>query len=311
MNFTWEIKKEIINRSGTLEEKARLASLSAFFRTSGTLGVQDGTPSFFLVSETEMVAEFFMELFLSAFQTELTVSHAVQDRMSGRDKLVLIAPQSMTLTVLKKLGIYRRDGRDFRAGILPSLMQTDEAKIAYIRGAFLGGGSCNTPKNGGGYHLEMVFTEKRTAMDVCRVLDGLGVYAKRIARKDSHVVYIKSKEIISDFLAIIGVPNALKKFGVILEERDVANQSNRAKNCFSGNADKTAIASVKQVLAIQKIADKQGLSGLGEELRLLAKARIDNPAMNLRELAEKMQVSKSCLNHRMRRLMQIADEMEE
>lgn len=312
MNFTWEIKKEIIARSANAGDKSRRASLSAFFRTSGTLGVQaDGMPSFFLVSETEIVAEFFMRLFSEEFKTELTISHAIMDRKSGRDKLVLVCPPSVSLTVLQKLGIYRKDGQDFRAGILPSLIKTEEEKIAYIRGAFLGGGSCNTPKNGAGYHLEIVCNEKKSASDLCKVLDELGVFAKRIVRKETHVVYIKSKEIISDFLAIIGVNTALKKFGAILEERDESNQNNRARNCFSGNADKTAIASVKQVMAIQKIDEVQGLSGLSEELRILANARLQNPEMNLRELAECLNVSKSCLNHRMRRLMQIADEIEE
>ncbi len=311
MNFTSEIKKEIINRSGKWNEKFRLASLSAFLRTSGTLGVQDGTPSFFLVSETEMVAEFFMRQFFDEFQAELTVSHAAQDRMSGRDKLVLVCPPSVAYIALKKLGIYRRDGQDFRFGILPSLVKTDEEKIAYVRGAFLGGGSCNAPKNGGGLHLEVVFNEKETARDFCKMLDELGIFAKKIVRKEDHVVYIKSKEIISDFLAIIGATNALKKFSAILEEREVSNQSNRAKNCFSGNADKTAIASVKQVMSIQKIEEIQGLGNLSEDLRVVAKTRLKYPEMNLRELAEKLQLSKSCLNHRIRRLMQIADGLEE
>ena len=311
MNFTWEIKKELITRSKGWDAKQRIASLSAFLRTCGTLGISNGVPSFFLVSETEMVAEFFTKQFFEEFHTELTVSHATMDRMSGRDKLVLVCPASVSQAVLQSLGVLKRNGQDFRTGIASALIRTEEQKIAYVRGAFLGGGSCNTPKNGAGYHLEMVFSDKKTALDTCILLDELGIFAKQIVRKESHVVYIKSKEIISDFLAIIGATTSLKKFGEILEERDVANQNNRARNCFSGNADKTAIASVKQVLAIQKIEENQGLSGLGEDLRLLAKARLANPEISLRELSEVLGVSKSCLNHRMRKLMQIAEEIVE
>ena len=311
MNFTGDIKKEIIHRSERWSESEKRAALSAFFRTSGTLGVQDGTPTFFLVSETEMVAERFMQIFADLFGVELVVSHATMDRMSGRDKLVLSCPLLTSQTALQRLGLWQESKVDFRQGVLPSLVKTEDDQIAYIQGAFLGGGSCNTPKNGAGYHLELVFIEKKTAQNVRRILDELGVFAKLITRKETYVLYIKSKEIISDFLAICGADGALKKFGAILEERDVANQNNRARNCFSGNADKTAIASVKQVMAIQKLTDNNALSDLSEDLRLLARTRLAYPEMNLRELAEKLNVSKSCLNHRMRKLMQIADELED
>ena len=311
MNFTWEIKKELIHRSASWGKGEKCAALSAFLRTSGTLGVQDGIPLFFLVSETEMVAEFFMRIFAEIFQTELIVSNATMDRMSGRDKLVLSCPIEHTEKVVKSLGLWREKNKDFRQGILPSLIKSEEEKIAYVQGAFLGSGSCNTPKDGAGYHLETVFEDRKTAADFCKILDELGVVAKRVMRKETHVVYIKSKEIISDFLAIIGVYGALKKFGNILEERDAANQSNRAKNCIAGNADKTAIAAVKQVMAIQKIQDKYALSELSEDLRVLAKARLQNPTGSFKELAERLNVSKSCLNHRMRKLMQIAEEIED
>lgn len=310
MNFTLEIKKELIARSEDWDKNCRRASMSAFLRTSGTVGVYEGTPSFFLVSETEMVAEFYTKQFFEEFHTELTVSHATMDRMSGRDKLVLVCPPAISENVLHALGVCKRGKKELRAGILPSLIKSEEEKIAYVRGAFLGGGSCNTPQNGAGYHLEIVFNDEKTSVQFCLVLDELGVFAKRIVRKETNVVYIKSKEIISDFLAIIGAQTALRKFGAILESRDIANQNNRARNCFSGNADKTAIASVKQVMAIKKIDEKLGLSGLSEDLRILAKARLDNPEISLRELAERLNVSKSCLNHRMRRLMQTADEIE-
>lgn len=310
MNFTLDVKKELINRSAVWGKTEKRAALSAFLRTSGTLGVQNGIPTFFLVSETEMVAQFFMRIFAEIFQTELIVSHATMDRMSGRDKLVLSCPNEHTKKVLTYLGLWNESKNDFRHSILSSLVKTDIEKTGYVQGAFLGGGSCNTPKDGAGYHLEMVFDNKKTATNFCGILDELGVFAKRIERKETHVAYIKSKEIISDFLSIIGAQNALRKFGDILEERDASNQSNRARNCFSGNADKTAIAAVKQVMAIKKIQENDGLKDLSEELRALAKARLKNPTGSFKELAESLNLSKSCLNHRLRRLMQIADEIE-
>ena len=312
MNFTSDIKKEIIARG--LGEKGELAlkraGLSAFLRTSGELGFVGGEPTFFLVSETENVAEFFMRVFFETFGAELFITHATMDRMSGRDKLVLQCPQAKTIEVLQKLGLLKRGGKQLKEGITPSLVKEEGEKIAYIQGAFLGGGSCILPSaSGTGYHLEIVFSEKQTAKDFCDLLIELELFAKLVERKDTFVAYIKSKEAISDFLAIVGAKNCLNKFALLSEKREESNRNNRAQNCISGNADKAAIAAVKQVVAIQKIEKATSFKGLSEELSSLARARLKNPAVSLRELAKILNVSKSCLNHRMRRLMEIAEEL--
>ncbi len=312
MSFTSDLKKEIINRfvSESKTDGEKKAAFSAFLRTSGTLGVQENEPTFFLVSETEYVAEFFMRTFAETFGAELSVTHAVMDRMSGRDKLVLLCPKNLGRETLSALRLLKREGNDFREGICKILTRGDERKIAYIRGAFLGGGSCTLPTDGGtGYHLEIVFNEKKTAKDFCLMLDEFDLFAKWIERKETYVVYIKSKEAISDFLAVIGARNTLKKFAGIAEKRDEANNDNRARNCMAGNADKTAIAAVKQVVAIKKIEEKTHYKDLSEELTTLAKLRLKHPEKTLQELANMLGVSKSCLNHRMRRLIEIAEEL--
>ena len=139
-------------------------------------------------------------------------------------------------------------------------------------------------------------------------MDGEELLAKTVRRSGAFVVYVKSKETISDFLSVVGAENALKKFSLLVEKRDEANRNNRAANCFSGNADKTATAAVRQVMAIRAIEENVGLCSLEEEMRETAKARLDYPALSLKELAEKLNVSKSCLNHRLRRIEEISRE---
>lgn len=312
MNFTVEIKKEIINRGVGDTQLEKKAALSAFVRTCGEYGVVQDTPTFFLVSQTERVAEFFMGVFSELFLCDLAVAHATQDRLRGRDKLVITCPPSQGTRVLSALGILKKDGVTFRGEILPSLVKTDEQKISYIKGAFLGSGSCLLPSdNGSGYHLEFIFPEKQTALDFCRVLAQFEVLARWVERKERFVVYIKSKEAISDFFAVIGVEHALKKFTAFLDKRDEANYDNRARNCMAGNADKSAIAAVKQVVAIRKIEEHAQLTDLSEELRTLAKARLKHTEMTLKELAQLLGESKSCINHRMRKLLELAEEIKE
>ena len=120
MNFTLEVKKEIINRSlakkRTLEEAiaAKKAALSAFIRTSGQLGFYEGLPNFFITTETERVAEFFTSLFYDVFGFELSVS-AHHNKLSGRDKLLLTCPATECKRVLKDLGLLRDKGDGFKA----------------------------------------------------------------------------------------------------------------------------------------------------------------------------------------------------
>ena len=313
MNFTSDIKKEIISRGkvpGRRGEGERKAAISAFLRTSGDVGITNGFPAFYFVSETENVAEFFMALFFDTFGVNLYISHATMDKMSKRDKLVLQCPEEYSAEIAKALGLVKKTG-DIRDGISASLISTDERKISYIRGAFLGGGSCTVPTENGksGYHLEVVFQSKKIAREFCELLAEFELLAKLTERKESSVVYIKSKELISDFLSIIGAENCLRKFSLLVEKRDKANNDNRARNCIAGNADKAAIAAVKQVVAIEKLKNSAGFNELSSELKALAKARIENPSMSLQELADRLGVSKSCLNHRMRKLMELAEEL--
>ncbi len=306
MSFTSDIKKEIIHR-GLHTDEERIAALSAFVRTSGFVGEKDGAPSFFIVSETENVAEFFMAAFAETFKVDLSVTHATMDRMSGRGKLLLQCPPAHVKRVLESLYLLSGEGIDER------LLDTEEEQIAYVKGAFLGGGSCTLPSVGAktGYHLEIVFSNRETAQDFGDLLDGLEMLVGLVKRKDTFVVYIKSKEVISDFLSIVGAEHTLHKFSALVEKRDRANQSNRAQNCMASNADKTAIAAVKQVVAIKKLQTSSLYSDLSEELKQLATERVKNATMSMQELADYLKISKSCLNHRMRKLIELAAKCEE
>lgn len=315
MNFTADIKKEIISRGmgkgadGLAEKKA---GFSAFVRTSGELYHLDGNPTFRLISERENIAEFFTAAFSEIFSAELSIINATFDRKRGRDKLLLQCPLSISEQALTELALLRKNG-EFRESVSATLTNTEKRKISYIRGAFLGSGSCTIPSETGkaGYHLEIIFPLRKTARDFCEILCDFEIIAKMTKRKDTHVVYIKSKEQISDFLAVIGAKKALKRLSELVEQRDKSNHENRAQNCMAGNADKAAIAAVKQVKAIKRLVDLGMLANQSEELQALAKTRVDNPSKSLQELADMLKISKSCLNHRMRRLTALAQRTEE
>lgn len=310
MNFTSDVKKELMKLPCGKEESR--AALSAYFSACGVFAESGtGEPEFFLVSETERVAEFFTGLFYNLFGERLIVSRAVKDRLSGRSRLILECPRGAK-NALETLELYK-PGAGFTVGVPQVFKENDAARRAYICGAFLGGGSITLPADGKktGYHLEIAFPaeedgESAVAEEFAALAEADDLLLKCVKRGGETVAYMKSKEAISDFLSVLGAENALKKFGAFCEEREKNNNLNRAANCSSFNADKTATAAVKQVLAIEKIVAAGADATLAAPLKELIALRLARPELSLQELADELGVSKSCLSHRMRKLTEIA-----
>lgn len=310
MNFTSDVKKELMKLPCGKEESR--AALSAYFSACGVFAESGtGEPEFFLVSETERVAEFFTGLFYNLFGERLIVSRAVKDRLSGRSRLILECPRGAK-NALETLELYK-PGAGFTVGVPRVFKENDAARRAYICGAFLGGGSITLPADGKktGYHLEIAFPaeedgESAVAEEFAALAETDDLLLKCVKRGGETVAYMKSKEAISDFLSVLGAENALKKFGAFCEEREKNNNLNRAANCSSFNADKTATAAVKQVLAIEKIVAAGADTTLAAPLKKLIALRLARPELSLQELADELGVSKSCLSHRMRKLTEIA-----
>lgn len=310
MNFTSDVKKELMKLPCGKEESR--AALSAYFSACGVFAESGtGEPEFFLVSETERVAEFFTGLFYNLFGERLIVSRAVKDRLSGRSRLILECPRGAK-NALETLELYK-PGAGFTVGVPQVFKGNDAARRAYICGAFLGGGSITLPADGKktGYHLEIAFPaeedgESAVAEEFAALAEADDLLLKCVKRGGETVAYMKSKEAISDFLSVLGAENALKKFGAFCEEREKNNNLNRAANCSSFNADKTATAAVKQVLAIEKIVAAGADTTLAAPLKKLIALRLARPELSLQELADELGVSKSCLSHRMRKLTEIA-----
>lgn len=310
MNFTSDVKKELMKLPCGKEESR--AALSAYFSACGVFAESGtGEPEFFLVSETERVAEFFTGLFYNLFGERLIVSRAVKDRLSGRSRLILECPRGAK-NALETLELYK-PGAGFTVGVPQVFKENDAARRAYICGAFLGGGSITLPADGKktGYHLEIAFPaeedgESAVAEEFAALAEADDLLLKCVKRGGETVAYMKSKEAISDFLSVLGAENALKKFGAFCEEREKNNNLNRAANCSSFNADKTATAAVKQVLAIEKIVAAGADTTLATPLKKLIALRLARPELSLQELADELGVSKSCLSHRMRKLTEIA-----
>ena len=313
-NFTGEIKREIM-KNGLENACCKTAALSAFLRTTGSVIRSGENYGFEFVTESEDVAAFFIGILEELYGAELKVEQATTDARNGRDRLVFSCISDKSLYILGQLGIVERgeDSLEFRLDMDKYVVENACCEVAWIKGAFLGSGSCTLPKledTRSGYHWEIVFSNTFLADDCCRLLALHEILARCVERKGSFVVYLKSRESISDFLYLAGAEGALQKLNRLADKKDEKNRINRVANCLQKNYDKSVVASVRQIRAIERIDALVGLSELDDSLRETAAARLADKEASLKELAERLNVSKSCLNHRLRKLVKLAEELD-
>lgn len=313
-SFTEEIKNEIMQTTFG-KECCKIAFLSAFIRTSGSIVSRGGVCGFEIITENERTAEYINALFESAFGCSLSVKEAKIDSMSGRDKLTFECVSPQSAVILEKLGIIKReqDGLSLIFGIDEDIVSSDCCKTAYLKGAFLGGGSCTLPTeqtySSTGYHFEIVFSNKMTAGDFCELLCDFEILARLVSRKENAVVYVKSKEIVSDLLGAMQTYKCLDKLNKVVEFKDKSNNDNRINNCSVSNIDKAVRASVTQIKAIEIISRTIGLQALDKILFDVAEARLADPNASMQELADRLNITKSCINHRMRKILDISSQL--
>lgn len=180
---------------------------------------------------------------------------------------------------------------------------------AFLRGAFLSCGTVTDPERG--YHLEFVVPYKKLCSDMLKFMDELNLNPKYIVRKGNHVIYFKDSESIEDILAIIGAQEASLYVMGIKIEKDVKNKVNRRLNFEMSNISKTVNAAKQQVEAIEYIESHAGISSLPENLQKIAVIRLENPESSLSELEKILDepVSRSGINHRLGRIIKIAEKM--
>lgn len=182
-------------------------------------------------------------------------------------------------------------------------------RAAYIRGAFLGGGSMSDPKSR--YHMEFDARYESYACQICDVLESFGIAAKITCRKGRYVVYLKEYEAIADTLGCMGAVGAAMELYNVSIEKEIRNAANRQANCELANIDKITNTAFAQIDAIKKIKKTIGFDGLPETLGEIAEIRCRYPDESLKELGAHLNppIGKSGVNHRLKRIMEIAEKL--
>ena len=190
-----------------------------------------------------------------------------------------------------------------------AVLENDCCKASFLRGAFLAGGSVTAPEKR--YHMELATSHKQASREVSRLLEEMGFLPRSVQRGANSLIYFKQSEHIEDLLTKIGAPAAAMDIMTAKVDKEIRNGANRAMNCDMANVNKTLDAAQEQVSAIEKLRESRRWELLPEKLRQTAALRLAYPELSLTQLAERCDppVTKSCINHRMRKLMEEANEL--
>ena len=177
---------------------------------------------------------------------------------------------------------------------------------AFVRGAFLGGGSINNPKSA--YHLEVTFSSVENAKLVLKILEKYQIQFKSIEKKSGYSIYTKDGDEISKLLALIGANSSVLKFEEIRVYRDIRNSVNRKVNCETANLNKTVNAALKQIEDINYLKQIGQFKKMPEQLQEIANLRLENPEASLVEIGKMLSrpIGKSGVNHRFQNIEQFA-----
>lgn len=286
-------------------EKAELAAL---IRMNGTISLTGKRVVLDIATENAAISRRMYTLLKRQFSvpTELLVRKKM--RLKKNNVYVVRIPGGVE-NILSELSIVT-EGFQFHPGIDKNLIRKPCCKRAYLRGAFLAGGSVNNPE-GSSYHLEIATIYEEHGQALVDLANRFQLNARFIERKKGFILYIKEGEKIIEFLSIIGAHQALFKFEDVRIMRDMRNSVNRIVNCETANLNKTIGAAVRQIDNIKLLQKEVGFHNLPDKLREVAEVRLQHPDISLKEVGDllKGQVSKSGVNHRLRKLDEWAEKI--
>ncbi|MBC1719113.1 DNA-binding protein WhiA [Listeria welshimeri] len=307
MSFASETKKELTHMD--VSDSDAKVELAAFIRMNGAISFSNQLVIMDVQTENAAIARRMYQLLKDLY--EVPIELLVRRKMKlKKNNVYIVRLKSGTRGILEDLRILEPP-MTFTKSIDRGFVKKRSAKRAYLRGAFLASGSVNNPETSS-YHLEIFSVYEEHNEAICALMNQFDLNARTLERKNGFITYLKEAEKITEFLSIIGATSALLHFEDVRIMRDMRNSVNRLVNCETANLNKTINAAVRQIDNIKYIQSTVGLEALPERLREIAALRIANEDVTLKELGEMLstgQVSKSGINHRLRKLDQIAERL--
>ena len=312
MSFSSDTKEEL-SRQISPARHCQIAELAAIINVCGQYSVRPhGRLFLVLQSESLPVARKAFLLLRRTFRVtpDLSVMGSGEWKKS-RVYTLAVRDDAQAKRVLQAVKCLQENGaiRDLELPVSRILLRSQCCRRAFLRGAFLSSGSISDPHRS--YHFEISCANPEKAEQVRKIIRSFDVDAKIVARRKYQVVYVKEADGISDMLNLMEAHVNLMELENIRILREISGSVNRKVNCETANLNKTVSAAVDQIRDIEKIQAKMGLENLSPALRQMAEVRLENPDLPLKELGALLDppVGKSGVNHRLRKLKTIAEEL--
>jgi len=254
-----------------------------------------------IVTGNKILGKRIVDLFLSAFKTSFDI---MPDEDESGKQAYVITNSGKISRIFETYGFTKENLLAHHVNL--GVLEDECCSRSFIRGAFLTGGAVTNPTKS--YHLEIVTDHFNVSRQTYSLLLEMGFSPKETSRSGNYIIYFKQSAAIEDFLTFIGAPIHAMEIMSAKIEKDVRNTVNRKVNCDTANVTKTVDASVILIEAIERIKIAGAYDSLPEKLKQAAELRIENPELSIKELAEisTPPVTKSCMNHRMRKIAEIS-----
>lgn len=321
MSFSRQSKIEILTNDFE-DDISALAFMSGLFHSCGEIGKNGNAYFVKIVSDIEQLFPFcnkiLNKLYGKQINEEISENYSISKNLIYEITFNVEKFQQLLLDI--GMIEFSENGLSFIFELNKNLLMEEEGRRAFIKGVYIG---CSTSsikfseganKSGAsGYHLEFVSKNHNFLLDFSSILAEYNIIGKIFERKDDFVYYLKEVNSIKDLLALVGANESVMALSNEMATRELRNKVNRQVNCINANINKTVEASMRQINAINIISSTIGLDSLTEDLQEVAVLRLANPEESLDELLKlsTIQLTRSGLNHRFRKLIKIAKELEE
>ena len=305
MSFSSEVKEELDKHIGS-SRHCQLAELAAIIFMDGSIEIKDGRACrLSLQTDNPIVSRKFFTIIRKAFNIRNSIPQ------NGHEFKPVLEDTALIEDILKAVKIMDPDGniKDLTEGINPMVTKNSCCKRAFLRDSFLCVGSISDPNKG--YHLEFDCSLEAQALFLQSLIESFDIEARIVRRKKYYVLYVKEGAGIVDLLNIMEAPVSLMNLENLRIVKEMRNSINRRVNCEVANITKTVNAAAKQIEDITFIKDHYGFNKLQESLRQMAEVRLEHPDATLLELGTYLDppVGKSGVNHRLRKLSELADKI--
>lgn len=260
-----------------------------------------------IITESQDFARLLPKLFRKAFG--LSFDSCPEEGSTGKQVFAIRSKEKIT-KIMESFGFSPEDTLSLHINL--PVVEEDCCKASFLRGAFLTGGSVTSPAKS--YHMEFASTHQSVVRECDALIrDTLGFSPKTASRAGGKVLYLKQSDLISDFLTYLGAPVAAMGIMEAKLEKELNNKVNRCCNCDDANTSKVVEAAQEQLAAIRVLREKEMVEALPGKLQAALKAREENPEATLTELAAMMEppITKPAMNHRLKRIVEIAEEVRE